>query len=484
MPRFTYDQFLNEARNSGLLGEFSQADLQQAQRNPDFGMSILTEKRNYHSATTQEGRDAANQRAEQLRSSWGNYTGGQNGNQFTLDLMSPSSFTYEEAPTYTSRYDDQIQSMISDLLARPDFSYDPDADPLFQQYRQQYTREGNRAAADALGTAAAATGGIPSSYASTAAGQAANYYSSQLMDRLPELYDLAYNQYLNEYQMDLSDLGVVQGQEQTDYNRYLNSLNQYNNDRNFAYGVFSDELASQQQERADALQEALYRAEYGDYAGIADRGWDVSNIPAEREWQQYLDELNYSRGQQDQSFAQDQVDAILAAGGVPSQDMIAASGYSDEYVNALRRAYLQNLYASRSGSGRSSGRSSSGSGSGSGGSSGESGTTGNVYDRMYQAGVRTYDDAYAWLRANDYGTTDANRYASGLVNKIEAGDFDSGNRASRLSENAQTVYKNLTGVPGSSLEDTAKINLIRAAYQNGRISESEADTLMEILNLA
>ena len=287
-----------------------------------------------------------------------------------------------------------------------------------------------------------------------------------------------------DFQMDLSDLGVVQGQEQTDYNRYLNSLNQYNNDRNFAYGVFSDELASQQQERADALQEALYRAEYGDYAGIADRGWDVSNIPAEREWQQYLDELNYSRGQQDQSFAQDQVDAILAAGGVPSQDMIAASGYSDEYVNALRRAYLQNLYASRSGSGRSSGRSSSGSGSGSGGSSGESGTTGNVYDRMYQAGVRTYDDAYAWLRANDYGTTDANRYASGLVNKIEAGDFDSGNRASRLSENAQTVYKNLTGVPGSSLEDTAKINLIRAAYQNGRISESEADTLMEILNLA
>ena len=44
---------------------------------------------------------------------------------------------------------------------------------------------------------------------------------------------------------------------------------------------------------------------------------------------------------------------------------------------------------------------------------------------MYNAGVRSYDDAYAWLRAAGYGTTDANRYANGLVNKIKSGDFES-----------------------------------------------------------
>ena len=36
MARYTYDQFRQNAQNSGLLGEFSQADLQMAQRNPDF----------------------------------------------------------------------------------------------------------------------------------------------------------------------------------------------------------------------------------------------------------------------------------------------------------------------------------------------------------------------------------------------------------------------------------------------------------------
>ena len=38
--------------------------------------------------------------------------------------------------------------------------------------------------------------------------------------------------------MDLSDLGVVQGQEATDYGRYQDQLNQYNTDRNFAYNQY------------------------------------------------------------------------------------------------------------------------------------------------------------------------------------------------------------------------------------------------------
>ena len=44
--RFTYDQFQQAAQNSGLLGQFSQADLLKAQQDPDFGMSILTQKQN------------------------------------------------------------------------------------------------------------------------------------------------------------------------------------------------------------------------------------------------------------------------------------------------------------------------------------------------------------------------------------------------------------------------------------------------------
>lgn len=361
MPTFTYDQFQKAAQDSGLMGEFSAADLSLAQRNPDAGMSLLKYKQDYHAATTDEARALANLGAEGIRSSYGNYTGGDNGGSFYLDPLSPSSFdggkapTYqnqyagdiadlweqqknygsydygEAAPVYNNRYDDTIQDLIQGILNREDFSYDPATDPLYQNYRKQYTREGQRATADTLGAAAAASGGIPSSYATTAAAQAGNYYAAQMTDKIPELYQLAYNQYLNDYNMQLSDLGVVQGAEQSDYDKYLNELNQYNTDRafdynawldeynmtkdqlqtaqgleqldytkylnelqqfntdrEFNYGQLLDEIDSQTRERQEDIDNALRAAEFGDYSFLQDMGIDTSNNPADFERQYTL----------------------------------------------------------------------------------------------------------------------------------------------------------------------------------------------------
>ena len=448
MARYTYDQFRKSAQDSGLLGEFSQADLQMARQNPDFGMSILKYKQDYHNAATDEERALANRNAENLRSSWGSYTGGADGGSFTMDLMSPGhfqygqaaptyenpyagdvsslwqqqqnygdfsyqdaptyqdryagdiaglwqqqqnygDFSYQDAPTYQNRYDETIQDLIAGILQRPDFSYSPETDPLYQQYRKQYNREGQRAAEDALGAAAAASGGIPSSYAAAAAGQAGNYYAAQLADKIPELYQLAYNQYLNDYDMQLSDLGVVQGAEQSDYDKFLNTLSQYNadrnlaydqwqtgydrlsnnlqtalglqdtgynqylaaldqynTDRNFAYGQFLDELASQEAERNQALENAVLAGEYGDYAYLNGLGVNTDNNPVDWERQQRLEQQNDEREQQRQereaqaqALAQAQVDAILSAGGTPSAQLLEQSGYAQEYVDALRRYY-------------------------------------------------------------------------------------------------------------------------------------------------
>lgn len=361
MPTFTYDQFQKAAQDSGLMGEFSAADLSLAQRNPDAGMSLLKYKQDYHAATTDEARALANLGAEGIRSSYGNYTGGENGGKFYLDPLSPSSFdggkppTYQNqyaddiadlweqqkdygnydygvaAPVYNNRYDGTIQDLIQGVLNREDFSYDPATDPLYQNYRKQYTREGQRATADTLGAAAAASGGIPSSYANTAAAQAGNYYAAQMTDKIPELYQLAYNQYLNDYNMQLSDLGVVQGAEQSDYDKYLNELQQYNTDRafdynawldeynmtkdqlqtaqgleqldytkylndlqqfntdrEFNYGQLLDEINSQTLERQEAVDNALRAAEFGDYSFLQDMGIDTSNSPADFERQYTL----------------------------------------------------------------------------------------------------------------------------------------------------------------------------------------------------
>lgn len=419
MPTFTYDQFRKAAQDSGLMGEFSPADLSLAQRNPDAGMSLLKYKQDYHAATTDEARALANLGAEGIRSSYGNYTGGDNGGSFYLDRLSPSSFdggrapTYENqyagdiadlweqqknygsydygeaAPVYNNRYDDTIQDLIQGILNREDFSYDPATDPLYQNYRKQYTREGQRATADTLGQAAAASGGIPSSYATTAAAQAGNYYAAQMTDKIPELYQLAYNQYLNDYNMQLSDLGVVQGAEQSDYDKYLNELNQYNTDRafdynawldeynmtkdqlqtaqgleqldytkylnelqqfntdrEFNYGQLLDEIDSQTLERQEAVDNALRAAEFGDYSFLQDMGIDTSNNPADFERQYTL--------------------ALLAAeyGDFSGLEALGITPSAQNLANFSRTA-----------SGSTS-RSSSGGGSSSGSSGGNSGSTG------------------------------------------------------------------------------------------------------------
>jgi len=319
---YTYDDFRRALEESGLGGQFSQADLNLARNNPDAGMSLISYKTDYANATTPELRALANQGAESVRSSYGGYTGGGDGGSFKLNPISPNQFTYGEAPSFTdnyadqiqsalaetqnrdpysysgtapvydNRYDPQIQQTISDILGRGEFTYDPKKDPVYSAYQKQYAREGQRATANAMGEAAAMTGGQPSSWAMTAASQAGDYYASQMADKIPELYEDAYNRYLQEYQMKLSDLSALRGLESDDYAKYRDQLSQYNTDRNFDYAAWLDnqQLTQQDLENLRALRSddmELYQTQLGQYN--TDRNFDYS---------QWLDEISNQRTQQ------------------------------------------------------------------------------------------------------------------------------------------------------------------------------------------
>ena len=349
MPSYTYDDFISAANQAGLLQEFSQADLDTAQRYPEFGMSILGLKQDIHKATTPEAKLLANEAANQLRASYGGYTGGPKGADYVsvgkipnqidsvLDrINSFGSFDFgQEAPTYTNQYAEQQRALLDAILNREDFSWSKDTDPLYGQYRKSYLREGDRATADALGQAAAASGGRPSTAAVTAATQAGDYYAAQLNDIIPTLYQQAYDQYLDEYNMSLQDLNAVNTQEQLDYAKYLDDLTQFNTDRNFAFNEYLSDF--------DILQSQL----------AALQGQDESD------YGRWMDKVTLGREdqQQRQQLAQGQVDAILSAGGTPSADLVSQAGYSSEYVQALEDAYRQQAAARvSSGSGsRSSG---------------------------------------------------------------------------------------------------------------------------------
>ena len=337
MP-YSYDDFLSAATSSGLLGEFSQADLETAQRYPEFGLSILSLKKDYHDAATDEQRLLANEAANQLRSSYGNYRGGDDGSRYYSQGKIPGqidaildqinnfgSFSFDqEAPVYDNQYAEQQQALLDAILNRPDFTWSKETDPLWGSYKKSYLREGDRATANALAQASAASGGRPSTAAVTAATQAGDYYATQLGDIIPTLYQQAYDRYLNEYSMMLQDLGAVNTQEQLDYAKYLDQLTQYNTDRNFAYDTYLGDFNILQGQLA-SLQ-GQDDVDYGRYL-------DTINLGIQR------DETEYQRQQQDQALVQAQVDAILAAGGTPSAELVGASGYSSEYIQALEDAY-------------------------------------------------------------------------------------------------------------------------------------------------
>lgn len=323
---YTYDDFVKAANQSGLMGQFSQDDLNLAQKYPEFGLSVLSLKKDYNNATTAEQRLLANQAANELRKSYGNYSGGADGGSFRLesklnrrsdDLLDQlggfGSFSYDEAPTYENAFAQQQKDLLDRILNREDFSWNKETDPQWSSYKKSYLREGDRATANALAQASAASGGRPSSYAVNAATQAGDYYATKLNDMIPTLYQQAYERYLDEYNMKLKDLNAVNQQEQLDYAKYLDRLGQFNTDRGFAYQNYADDY--------DRLRSQLADVQGQDQIDYA----------------RYLDEV--SRQQTAQDSIRSQVDAILAAGGSPSANLVSESGYSSEYVKALEDAY-------------------------------------------------------------------------------------------------------------------------------------------------
>ena len=323
---YTYDDFVKAANQSGLMGQFSQDDLNLAQKHPEFGLSVLSLKKDYNNATTAEQRLLANQAANELRKSYGNYSGGADGGSFRLEsklnrrsddlldqLGSFGSFSYGEAPTYENTFAQQQKDLLDRILNREDFSWSRETDPQWSSYKKSYLREGDRATANALAKASAASGGRPSSYAVNAATQAGDYYATKLNDVIPTLYQQAYERYLDEYNMKLKDLNAINQQEQMDYAKYLDRLGQFNTDRGFAYQNYADDY--------DRLRSQLADVQGQDQIDYA----------------RYLDEV--SRQQTAQDSIRSQVDAILAAGGSPSANLVSESGYSSEYVKALEDAY-------------------------------------------------------------------------------------------------------------------------------------------------
>ena len=170
-------------------------------------------------------------------------------------------FSYEKAPEYLEQYQTLIDEMSKKIMGREPFSYDPETDPSYQQYKEQYTRQGKLAMEDTLGQVSARTGGLASSYAGSAAQQSYNQYMSALGDKIPELRQLAYEMYQDERQDMRSDLNMLLALEQMNYGKYQDRLGQYNTEKNFAYGAWSDQQDREYRADRDKVTDRRYEEE-------------------------------------------------------------------------------------------------------------------------------------------------------------------------------------------------------------------------------
>lgn len=184
---------------------------------------------------------------------------GETGGQKTSEKV--DTFTYDSAPEFVDHYDDVIKAATEKLRGRDPFSYDPEEDPAYQQYKDQYTRQGKLAMEDTLGQVSARTGGLASSYAGSAAQQSYNQYMSALADKVPELRQLAYQMYRDEGDDMRADLNLLLNLDQREYNRYLDRLGQYNTEKNFAYGAWSDQQDRDYRADRDAVVDQRYEEE-------------------------------------------------------------------------------------------------------------------------------------------------------------------------------------------------------------------------------
>ena len=212
---------------------------------------------------------------------------------------------------YQSQWQGKLNSALSQIQNRPDFSYDVNSDALYQQVAQNYLRQGRQAMMDTAGQAAALTGGYGNSYGQTAGQQIYNQYLQGLTELVPQYRQLALEQYRLEGEDLLNQYQLLLDQENRDYDRYRHALEDYYgeldrlqaaydqersydytrfaDDRDFAYGQYMDQLNHQYRTDRDAVEDSqwLQQLQYQQERDrIRDEQWQREYVEMIRQYNQ------------------------------------------------------------------------------------------------------------------------------------------------------------------------------------------------------
>lgn len=220
-------------------------------------------------------------------------------------------------PTYVRDEGGYIQQLTDEILNRKPFSYDFNADPVYQQYKDSFIHNGKVAMMDTAAQAANLSGGYANSYAASAGNQAYQNYLLQLQDVLPELYQAAYNRYVNEETSKRNNLNMLNEQENFKYGIYRDQVGDWQSDRSYAYGAYGDAWNRDYGKYRDDVSDYYSQLDY--IAGRHDKEdanymWDsemkekVHQYDNNFNYQKYRDSVSDSQWQKSFDYQKEQDD--------------------------------------------------------------------------------------------------------------------------------------------------------------------------------
>lgn len=282
-----------------------------------------------------------------------------------------------------------IGDLVAQLQNREPFEYDVNADPTYQMLREIWTRDGLMAMQDTMGQAAHLTGGYGNSYAQTAGQQVYGDHMRGLAEMVPQLKEAARADYDAETDAMLRQYGILMEQDQQEYARYLDYLNQQRYDQEWQYQQERDALSDQRYDQEWAYQQERDQLSDSRY----DREWEYQQGRDEIEDARYEDERDYAREQAERDYM---LNLALAAYEMGDDSLVKALGINPKDYGV---SYGSGGSGGSRGSGGSGGGSGSGSGSGSNGGSGAA-ASGNSVPTREELGDPFKKEDYTTVTAN------------------------------------------------------------------------------------
>lgn len=193
--------------------------------------------------------------------------------QKVLDAESAMQAQKNQKPEFQWEQDEELNALLEQILNSQDFSYRLDGDALYRQYQNQAAENGRLAMADAVGQAAALTGGYGNSYAQSVGQQAYYKELGTLADRIPELYNLAMEQYQMKNQNLKDKYSLLSGQKQDAFDQYQTSLSAWQQEANQLWKTYTDARDADYDSYRDAVKDWQWQQEQDESRRRYDQKW-------------------------------------------------------------------------------------------------------------------------------------------------------------------------------------------------------------------